>query len=70
MVLKGGMVAITAILLTAFHPGLAFGWSGWSGTAWKLSGKLRIGEFLMKRLPRLSETVLDDHPCFGRGKII
>jgi len=66
MVLKDTMIAITAILLTVFHPGLAF---GWSGTSWKLSGRLRIGEFLMRRLPRLSETVLDYHPCFGRGKI-
>jgi hypothetical protein len=35
------MVATAVILLTVFHPDLAFSRSGWEGARWKLFGKLR-----------------------------
>lgn len=35
MVLEGAMIALTSILLTVFHPGLAVGSEGWSAASWK-----------------------------------
>ena len=50
MILEGAMIACASILLTAFHPGLAFGYA-WADADWQLFGKPPLHDNARERVP-------------------